>query len=99
MAGSEYEPSDSRNVTLSPNEPGKPNGWREKEAAGETKRGELEPEDSRNVTEEGVPEPGSVPNWREKEARGHEPGGASTPPGVPQEGKPFTAEEAAEAKH
>ena len=32
MPGGEYEPKDSRDVTLKPNAPGKPSGWRETEA-------------------------------------------------------------------
>jgi hypothetical protein len=105
MAGSEYEPRDSRIVTQHPNEPGKPSGWRKADAANpddsaKDKTDALAPADMRNVTDEGVTEPGAVPGWREKEAGGHKPAGAATPPpGVPQEGKPFTAEEAAESKH
>ena len=105
MAG-QNEPINSRNVTLTKNEPGKPNGWREREAEKDypgAKQGDgLQPADSRLVTEEGIPEPGEETGWRAKEARGKEPDtdrilpSRETPPGVPEEGRPFTAEEAAE---
>lgn len=103
MSGGEYEPKDSRHVTLRNNAPGKRADWRETEVA---EGGELEPKDSRNVTLQ-QNTPGKTADWREDE----QPGGkgatartnaqkasrrpGDTPPGVPQE-RPFTAKEAAE---
>lgn len=75
----EYEPNDSRRVTLNPadKQPGKrpEKGWHEaEEQAGEPKEA-YEPEDSRNVTLDPADrKPGerAEPGWREKE-QGHAP--------------------------
>lgn len=103
MAGGEYEPSDSRDVTRGApagTAPGKPSGWHERED-GESTRGEMEPGDSRDVTGAAPAgtEPGRATGWRDadgKEGTGDDVAKSAPPAGVP-DGAPFSAADAAAA--
>ena len=84
MAGGEYAPKDSRDVTLHDNEPGKPSGWRKAEDGEVTKDSELAPNDQRNVTGTAKTPDG---HWTDNQAK--------PPRGVPQD-EPVSAGEAAQ---
>ena len=81
MVGGEYEPEDSRDVTLPPGDPGKPSGWHKRK---DRDAGELAPGDTRNVTGTASTPDG---HWTDPQVQ--------TPRGVPQP-DPFSAEDAAQ---